>query len=254
MDTRTIETLLTSFRPAFLQRDLLVSTRKGPSDFVTELDVHIEHSIKEALLAMYPEDGFLGEESLGQIKKRTWILDPIDGTMNYMLDYHMSVISLALYEDGQVVYGWIYHPYLDEMYYAKLGEGSFLNGKRISVSQRPLAQGVITVGSSPYLREYAHQTMQILEKLFAKSLDFRRSGSAAYDLACVASGRMDGFYELDLRPWDYAAGMLLVREAGGIITSLDGRQLVLQDHQAMIAGNPNVHPLILNIIQEVMTP
>lgn len=252
MNVLVIENLLKSFRPAFLKRNLLNSTNKGPSDFVTELDFKIEKEIKKTLLDIYPEDGFLGEEFHGEMKKRTWILDPVDGTMNYMLDFHQSVISLALYEDGAIRYGWIYHPYLDEMYFAEAGAGSYLNGKRLHVSDRPMQEAVITVGSSPYRREFAHRTFEIIEKLFSQSIDFRRSGSAAYDLACVASGRMDGFYELDLRPWDYAAGWLLVVEAGGVITSFDGRAFDIKDHQPVIAANKVVYPLMLQIIQEVM--
>lgn len=251
MDATKITTLLQSFRPYFLARKPLTVTNKGPSDFVTDMDIWIESKIKETLRTWFPNDTFMGEESSGTLSEKTWILDPIDGTTNFMKDYHQSVISLALAEHHQVTYAWIYHPYLDEIYFAQKGRGSTLNGKPIFVSSASIEQAIFAVGSAPYIRSLSHPTMQIIEKLFTKSLDFRRSGSAAYDLACVASGRVDGFFELDLRTWDFAAGMLLVLEAGGKVSSLDDEELSLFDHQVVIASNGLVHADMVDMIQEV---
>ena len=166
-----------------------------------------------------------------------FIVDPIDGTTNFVKDYHMSAISVALLSGKDVVAGVVYNPYLDETFYAIKGEGAFCNGKRISVSSQPIDKALVIFGSSPYDKSLFPKTIEVLSEYFYKVLDIRRSGSAALDLCCIASGRADLFFELQISPWDFAAGKLLIEEAGGVVTTLDGAPLTFDGKTSILAKN-----------------
>ncbi len=198
---------------------------KGPADYVTQVDTDIQNFLSEELQKRFPEIRFLGEEEgLHKIDGDTyWILDPIDGTTNLIHDYRHSVVSLGLYEKGEITLGVIYDPFREDVYSAEKGKGSFLNGEPIHVSgAESLGETIISIGTSPYDRELTEKNFQRFQRVFEKSQDIRRTGSAALDLAYVACGRTGGFFEALLSPWDFAAGMLLVTEAGGQVTDFAG--------------------------------
>lgn len=217
---------------------------KGPADYVTQVDTDIQNFLCRELGRLAPEIQFLGEEEgLHEMNADTyWILDPIDGTTNLIHDYQHSVVSLALYEKGEITMGIVYDPFREDVYHAQKGKGSFLNGAPISVSDaETLGETIIAIGTSPYDRELTEENFRRFKRVFEKSQDIRRTGSAALDLANVACGRTDGFFETLLSPWDFAAGMLLVAEAGGRVTNYAGEPLDFRKRGSVIATNGKVH-------------
>lgn len=217
---------------------------KGPADYVTQVDTDIQKFLAEELGRLAPEIQFLGEEEgLHEMTGDTyWILDPVDGTTNLIHDYQHSVVSLGLYDKGEIIMGVIYDPFREDIYYAKKGRGSFLNGNPIHVSEAAsLSETIIAVGTSPYNKELADENFRRIQKVFEMGQDIRRTGSAALDLAYVACGRTGGFFEPRLSPWDFAAGMLLVTEAGGRITDFAGEPLNLLRKSSVVATNGKVH-------------
>ena len=217
---------------------------KGPADYVTQVDTDIQKFLAEELGRLAPEIQFLGEEEglhemSGDIY---WILDPVDGTTNLIHDYQHSVVSLGLYDKGEITMGIIYDPFREDIYYAKKGRGSFLNGNPIHVSEAAsLSETIIAIGTSPYNKELADENFRRIRSVFEKSQDIRRTGTAALDLAYVACGRTGGFFEPLLNPWDFAAGMLLIAEAGGRITDFAGEPLNLLKKSSVVASNGKVH-------------
>lgn len=223
-------------------RDAAARTREKTSaaDLVTEYDLAVEAFLKEKLPPLVPGSVFFGEEEEENADpSRGWvfIVDPIDGTANFVRGLRQSAVSAALAHDGTVEYGVVYDPYKDEMFSARRGGGAFLNGAPIHVSSRPLAQGVFGMGTAIYRRQYLEPTMRLTQQLFERSCDFRRMGAAALDLCNVACGRTELFFEYSLCPWDYAAGSLLVTEAGGVISTLDGAPLSLDRRCSCWASN-----------------
>lgn len=217
---------------------------KGPADYVTQVDTDIQSFLSEELGKLAPGIQFLGEEEgLHEMSGDTyWILDPIDGTTNLIHDYQHSVVSLGLYDKGEITMGVIYDPFREDVYYAQKGKGSFLNGNPIHVSEaETLRETIISIGTSPYDKELADENFRRIQRVFKTSQDIRRTGSAALDLAYVACGRTGGFFEPRLSPWDFAAGMLLVTEAGGQITNFAGEPLNLLKRGSVVAANGKLH-------------
>ncbi|MBD5458868.1 MAG: inositol monophosphatase [Lachnospiraceae bacterium] len=224
---------------------------KGPADYVTQVDTDIQSFLAEELGRLAPEIQFLGEEEgLHEMTADTyWILDPIDGTTNLIHDYQHSVVSLALYDKGEIVMGVIYDPFREDVYHAQKGKGSFLNGEPIHVSEAgTLGETIISIGTSPYDRELTEENFRRFQRIFEKSQDIRRTGSAALDLAYVACGRTGGFFETLLSPWDFAAGMLLVTEAGGQVTGYAGEPLNLLKRGSVVATNGKVHEALRGLL------
>lgn len=220
-------------------------TVKGLADFVTRTDTAVQNFLKDALFKLWPHIQFFGEEN-GQhhadFSKPVWVLDPIDGTTNLIYGGMHSAVSLGYCEDGQAVIGIIYNPFRDEMFYASKGGGAFLNGKKISVNQKSLLQdSLISVGTSPYYKELAPLNFKAFQNVFERSLDIRRSGSAALDLAYTACGRIDGYFERGLKPWDFAAGAVIVSEAGGIVTDFLGNALDFSKNADILASCGPIH-------------
>jgi len=202
--------------------------KTSAADLVTEYDVAVENFLRERLLTLLPEAAFYGEEETGPAHPErgwTFIVDPIDGTANFVRGLRQSAVSVALARDAVVEYGVVYDPYKDEMFSARRGAGAFLNGAPIHVSEKPLSEGIFSMGTALYRREYFAPTMRLTAQLFERSCDFRRMGAAALDLCSVACGRVEAFFEYSLCPWDYAAGSLLVTEAGGAVCTLEGKPL-----------------------------
>lgn len=199
--------------------------KSSAADLVTEYDLAVERFLKDKLPPLMPGSLFFGEEEKENASPLTgwvFIVDPIDGTTNFVRGLKQSAISVALAHDGAVEYGVVYDPYKDEMFSAKRGGGAFLNARPIHVSQRPLSEGVFGMGTAIYDRQFLAPTMRVTEQLFRRSCDFRRLGAAALDLCGVACGRLDLFFEYSLSPWDHAAGGLILTEAGGVISTLEG--------------------------------
>ena len=223
-------------------RDVWSHTHEKTSaaDLVTEYDLAVENFLKEKLPPLVPGSIFFGEEEAENADpSRGWafIVDPIDGTTNFVRGLRQSAISVALAHDGVVEYGVVCDPYKDEMFSARRGGGAFLNGQPIHVSARPIEQGIFGMGTAIYRREYLEPTMRVTEQLFRRSCDFRRLGSAALDLCNVACGRTDLFFEYSLCPWDHAAGQLMITEAGGFICTLEGGPMSLTDRCSVWASN-----------------
>lgn len=227
-----------------------VKIKPGMANFVTAYDVAVQEFLLREIAAAIPDATFIAEEQENDPKAflgdKCFVIDPIDGTTNFIHDYRHSSISVAMLTGGEPVFGAVYDPYLGEMFTAERGHGAYLNGRPIHVANTPVALSVVTLGSTPYDKNtYASRTFALAQSIFMETADFRRSASAALDLAYVAAGRIDGFFELQLSPWDFAAGSLLVTEAGGLITQEDGTPITLSAPCSIFAGSPQVHPFLI---------
>ena len=238
-----ISALVTDCGKIILNADrgkMAIDIKSGVADLVTEYDKKIQAQLEIGLKGILPEARFIGEEgSHDELSDDgyAFIVDPIDGTTNFVKDYHHSAISFALLKGKEAVAGIVYNPYLDEMFSAIKGQGAFLNGKKISVSAQPLDKALVLFGSAPYNKELFPKAIEILTDYFYKALDIRRSGSAALDLCSVACGRADLYFELIVSPWDFAAGKLIVEEAGGVVTTIDGEPLSFEGKTSISAKN-----------------
>ncbi|ABC21877.1 inositol monophosphatase family protein [Rhodospirillum rubrum] len=237
----------------FGELENLQVSRKGPSDFVSNADLKAEKILKAELRKARPAYSFLMEESGaedGADTSRRWIVDPLDGTTNFLHGIPHFAISVALEEKGEIVAGVIYNPILDELYTAEKGNGAFVNDRRLRVSgRRDLAESLFATGI-PFQGKGGHaRFLGQLAKVMAKTSGVRRIGAASLDLAYVAAGRVDGYWEEGLHPWDCAAGILLVKEAGGYVTTLDGKPDPLRQG-SLLAANPLMHPLLGELLAE----
>lgn len=237
---------------ASLDLDLIKVSTKQPNDFVTEVDKAAEAAIIGVLKEAYPEHGILAEESGttggAQAEEFQWIIDPLDGTTNFIHGFPQYAVSIALAHRGQVTQAVVYDPNRNELFTASKGRGAYLNDRRIRVSKRTkLADSLIGTGFPYRVFEHADTYLSIFKELMQKSAGLRRPGAAALDLAYVACGRLDGFYELGLSPWDIAGGSLLISEAGGLISDLTGEGDYLNTGN-VLAGNPKVFNQILQLV------
>ncbi len=249
IDIEELKALLKKTGKLFADRNAAAHTReKGVADYVTEVDFAVQQFIRGHLEELYPEVQFLSEEkSNEEIDKNglVWVLDPVDGTTNLIHDYRASVISLALMQEGSVVLGMIYNPYTDELFSAQKGKGSYCNGQKIEVSgAETIEKSLIAIGTSPYYKEMAEENFKVFQAVFKDCQDIRRSGSAALDLAYVACGRIEAYFERNLKIWDYAAGMLLVREAGGRVTDYRGNDADTEMISDITAANPKINSVL----------
>ena len=221
--------------------------KEGRGNFVTEYDSKVQAMLKEKLLTLLPEAAFFGEEDevdkTDISKGYAFIVDPIDGTANFTRGLDHSCISVALAKDGYPIKGVIYNPYKKETYYAERGGGAFCNGEPIHVSDKSLEEGLVFFGTAPYNVELTNTTINMLSRYFLKTQDIRRSGSAALDLCTIACGKAELYFEMILSPWDYAAGALIVEEAGGIVSRPDGAPLTFDKKQAVVARTPKAELL-----------
>lgn len=218
----------------------MVDAKEGHANFVTTYDKKVQETLKEKLTEILPAAAFVGEEDdihTSIQKGLAFIVDPIDGTTNFIKDYHVSAISVGLINDGRSYIGVVYNPYLDEMFTAERGKGAFLNGKPIHVSRNPLSEGIVLFGTAPYYEELSRKSFDLAYEYFRHALDIRRSGSAAIDLCSIAAGRAEVYFELRLSPWDYAAGSLIVEEAGGVVTTVDGGEITFERPCSVLAAN-----------------
>jgi myo-inositol-1(or 4)-monophosphatase len=231
----------------------LVWEEKGESDFVTDVDRGAEAAIVSVITERCPEARILGEElSPGESAASSgirFVVDPLDGTTNFLHAYPEYSVSIAAAIDGELVAAVVRNLTRDETFTATRDGGAFLNGKRISVSrERDPARSLIGTGfpfkRHDLLEAYARQFVEVSRR----TAGVRRAGSAALDLSCLACGRFDGFWELVLAPWDIAAGVLIIREAGGIVTDIDGQSKQIS-YGPVVAGNPDIHPWLLETVR-----
>ncbi len=223
---------------------------KGRIDLLTQTDLAVEAYLREALPRILPGSTVLAEESHTSLEPGglTWIIDPIDGTTNYAHGLPVVAVSVGLWKDGRVVLGAVYLPVLEELFWAVRGKGAFLNGARIRVSAEAALQKSLIATSFPYgFHEEADLICERFKRVLLASQGVRRLGSAATDLAYTACGRFEGYYETGLKPWDTAAGWLLVEEAGGRVSGLDGSPYRLGEYM-IVASNGRVHEELLALL------
>lgn len=223
--------------------------QKSQNDFVSEIDKAAEQAIVRAILKVYPDHSIQAEESgeiIGKDADHLWIIDPLDGTTNYLRGIPHFAISIAYAVKGVVQCGLVYDPLREELFTATRGAGAALNDKRLRVTAQRDLNGALLATGFPFKRkDLSSNYLAIFAELFTEVADMRRNGSAALDLAYVASGRIDGFWEFGLQPWDIAAGALMVREAGGLVTEFNGGHNFMQGGN-VVAGNPKVVQGILS--------
>lgn len=230
--------------------DRVIVTEKSPNNFVTDVDMQAEQLIIRTLQDAYPNYGFLAEESGEQNSEAgIWIIDPLDGTTNFIHGIPHVGVSIALQEQGKLILAVIYDPIRNELFTAARGKGAQLNGKRMRVSQQLELDGALLGTGFPH-RDKTHWAVyaDTFAELFEKSAGIRRPGAAVLDLAYVACGRFDGFWELGLSPWDLAAGVLLIREAGGLVGDFEGGENYLNTGN-IVAANPKLFRQMLHIIK-----
>ncbi len=240
---------------------------KNPFDFVTKVDTGISDFLKAELHKLYPEVGFMTEEEQEHtLSGKTFILDPIDGTNNLVYDYKMSAISLAYAEEGAVCFGVVYNPFSDELFFAIKGKGAFLydatfgidgllergaenyTKNPLKVSDRAMKQALIEFGAASYHKEMADEIFERGCRVFKQCLDLRRACCTALTLCYIAAGRLDGFFEKVIRPWDFAAGSLILAEAGGRATDWNGADLPLDGATTIMAGNGIIHQELMQLL------
>ncbi|MGB0571530.1 MAG: inositol monophosphatase family protein [Alphaproteobacteria bacterium] len=237
----------------FGEVEQLQVSRKGAADFVTAADRKAEETVRYELIKARPEFGFIGEEGGTQGEGdgvHRWIVDPLDGTTNFLHGLPQFAVSIALEERGQIVAGVVYNPLTDELFWAERGTGAYLNDTRLRVSARQhMSESVIATGM-PFLGHGDHDRyLETLKAVMSEVAGIRRFGSAALDLAYLAAGRFDGFWEFDLKIWDIAAGILIVREAGGFVSDIAGRDSVLKTGE-VVAGNDKIQEKLRKCLRE----
>jgi len=230
-----------------------IEVKSGNHNLVTEVDRAAERAIMDIVLAEFPDAGFLAEETgiHAEGAEYTWIIDPIDGTLNFTQRIPLCCTSIAVSRGGELLAGVIYNPMMEEFFFAEKGSGATLNGQQISVSEKADFARACLVTGFPYHwphEEHEHP-LKTFERVVMKGLPVRRLGSAALDLAWTACGRFDGFWEYNLSPWDVAAGYLIVREAGGRVTDFTGAESTPASARQTLATNGRIHDEMLRFIR-----
>lgn len=232
--------------------NLRIEKKEGNNNFVTELDRKSEQVIIETIKKAFPDHNILSEE-IGLENNNsnfTWIIDPIDGTTNFIHGHPQYSISIGFKQGDKITHGIIFDPNRNDLYQAELGKGAYLNDKRLRVSKiNYLEDALIGTGFPTYDMSILDKYLIILKELLLNTAGMRRAGSAALDLAYVAAGQLDGFFEFNLKPWDVAAGYILIKEAGGIVTDFNNTQDFLKTG-SIVAGNPKIIVELLKVINK----
>ncbi len=236
--------------------DAVEASQKGSNDFVTNVDREAERLIIEVIRKSYPQHTIITEESgelAGEDKDVQWVIDPLDGTTNFIKRFPHFSVSIAVRIKGRTEVAVVYDPMRNELFSAARGQGAQLNGYRLRGSTARDLDGTILATGFPFkVKQHAAPFINMVAKLFTECADFRRTGSAALDLAYVAAGRTDGYFEIGLKPWDFAAGELLVREAGGLVTDFTGGHGYITSGN-IVAGNPRVVRAMLASIRDELS-
>jgi myo-inositol-1(or 4)-monophosphatase len=237
---------------ASLDVDLVKVANKGRSDFVTEVDRAAEQAIVDILLKAYPDHAILAEESgASGDSEYTWIIDPLDGTTNFIHGFPQYAVSIALRHREHVTQAVVYDPTRNELFTATRGRGAFMNERRIRVSRRTkLSECLIGTGFPFRSFEHLDEYVRMFRSITEHTAGIRRPGAAALDLAYVAAGRLDGFWEIGLSPWDMAAGSLLILEAGGLVSDFKGEPAYLSEGR-IVCGSPKIFPQLLSLVGNV---
>ena len=233
------------------QVDTLKVRHKSENDFVSEVDQRAEQAIIDVLLKAYPDHAILAEESGSHGKGvYEWLIDPLDGTTNFLHNFPQYAVSIACRHKNVLQHAVVYDPFKQELFTASRGDGAQLNGKRIRISQRTSMSGALLGTGIPFSDVDTLQIhLNMMRDIIPGTAGIRRAGSAALDLAYVAAGRLDAFWEFNLKAWDIAAGALLVREAGGIVSDFNNNPGFLESGN-IVCGSPRVHEELLGIIQQ----
>ena len=238
----------------FGEVEQLQVSRKGPADFVSSADHKAEEMLVEDLRRARPKFGFLleeGGEIAGEDSSNRWIIDPLDGTTNFLHGIPHFAISIGLERDSKMFAGVIYDPLRDELFWAESGSGAFVNSARLRVSARPRLDEALIATGMPFKGRASHpEYSEMLDRMSAETVGVRRFGSAALDLAYVAAGRFDGFWEFALSPWDIAAGLAILREAGGIVSEVNGGDAMMTSGD-IIASNGHLHEDLRRLLASV---
>lgn len=231
--------------------DTLTISSKGHNDFVSEVDHQAEAEIIKVIRRAYPHHGFMAEESgVKGSDEFVWIIDPLDGTTNFLHGFPQFAVSIALQHKGRLEHGVIYDPMRQELFTASRGDGAQLNDRRIRVSKRSTLEASLLGTGFPFREmRYLDDYLAIFKALLPETAGIRRAGSAALDLAYVAAGRLDGFWEYGLQPWDMAAGALLIQEAGGLVTDFAGSPDFMQNGN-VVGGNLKLVKALLQVIHK----
>lgn len=237
----------------FFNKDFKISNKEGVNNLVTEADHASEKAILAIIKSHYPDHQVLAEET-GEIKQDStykWIIDPIDGTVNFAHGIPLNCVSIGIEKDGEIIMGAVYNPHMNEFFFAEKGNGAILNDKPIQVSEETKTINACLVTGFPYTYiNMPNGPLEIFERFIRKGVPVRRLGSAAIDLCWVAAGRFDGFYEHKLEAWDSAAGYLIVEEAGGTVTDFNGDKFSVYQHR-LVATNGKIHDELLGVIKGV---
>lgn len=227
---------------------------KGEADFVTAVDVRISAFLRENLARLAPDIGFMSEEDApDQLVSKRWILDPIDGTTNLIYNYNMSSISLALYDTDRVVFGVVFNPFNHDLFYAERGKGAYLNGKKLPTApDRPFEKCLIEFGAGSTRKQYADLSFRLAEEIFKECLDIRRICSSALAIAYVAAGKLNGYFERELKPWDYAAAGLLLEECGAKSSDWNGDPVPYDCPSSYVCGTPQAYSVLMDKISANM--
>jgi len=224
---------------------------KGSADFVTAVDLKISKYVKEELARITPDIGFMSEEEDGEIVAHRWILDPIDGTTNLVYDYNVSSVSLAYYNGQYVEFGVIYNPFNGDLFVAKRGEGVTLNGVNLTIAKdREPGDCLIEFGAGSTKKQYTEEHFAIAKDVFYKCLDIRRICSSALAIAYVAAGKLNGYFERSIKPWDYAAATLMLEECGAKCTDWDGNPVPFDRASSFVCGTPKAYNVIMDAIRK----
>ena len=240
-----------------LSRDLgeienLQVSLKGPANFVSAADKRAEEMLYSDLAKARPGYGFIGEESgtrEGSDKTHTWIVDPLDGTTNFLHGIPQFAISIGLQREGVIIAGVIYNPGNEELYIAERGKGAFLNDMRLRVAGRKKLEDCVIACGLPHIGRGDHElSRREMAELQPRVAGLRRFGAASLDMAFVAAGRLDGYWERNLQPWDIAAGLIMVREAGGVVSGIEGNDTALTTGH-VVCGNEIIHRELVKILK-----
>ena len=235
----------------YFQKTLSIM-HKGEIDLVTNVDFECQGRILELLGKAFPDDEVISEEKANAYEsgKNRWIVDPLDGTTNYSHGYPFFCTSIAYEVDGEIAAGVVYNPIMDELFFARKGEGSFFNGEKMRVSAvKEIRQALLVTGFPYDVTTNPNNNLNHWAGFMMRAQALRRDGSAGLNLSYVAAGRFDAFWEVRLSPWDMAAGLLIVREAGGIVTSLSGEAFSLYEG-GVLASNGLIHKQMIDVIRE----
>lgn len=238
---------------SLMTRDFTVTSKGTIANQVTSNDVKVENFLKENLGKLLPGSGFIAEESGSSVDSEyTWIIDPIDGTANYVRDLASSGISVGLYRDMKPFIGVVYNPYRNELFSARKGAGAVCNGNPVHVSDRDFAHSCFCTSLSCYHKERAHACAEIMERVFLQCEDFRRFGAAVIEMTALAAGRVELYFEMGLAPWDHAASRVIIEEAGGCVADVYGDEIDYHGQTSIIAANnPESLEKLRSIILEV---